>query len=228
MPLQNLIRSQIAYPRATGLSEDTQTNTLHWGCDDPLIDRETMQAAIQTPLDAWLGVLDGFMDSTMFVTPATTDWYDMLDPTPRVPFATVNTALTLTNVTSLPMEVTCVISYQGAVTSGVNQARRRGRNYLPTFNVSNIAEASGRVVWSGSSLGFLEAGWEALMTSVEAADCYLAVFSQTTYNGTAGSPLTRLQDSTTRVTSAWVDNEPDTQRRRGGRTGTKTPITWGV
>lgn len=114
------------------------------------------------------------------------------------------------------------VTFQGPPASGVNQARRRGRIFLPTYQTSSIIESGGRVVWEPNALVTLAGGFETFHDAVASAGGNWAVFSPTTFAQTAGTTLDRLRAATTYVTDGWIDDEPDTQRRRGSGAGVRT------
>ena len=126
--------------------------------------------------------------------------YDLDDPEPRAPVREGSRNLSPDNTGSLPPEVALVLSFQAPKVSGVNQASRRNRIYLP-FLKSSTNGTDGRPT-AGVVSGL-----------VSAATTLLAA-SGTTWDWVVVSP-TLGSVGTEPVTDGWVDNEWDTQRRRG-------------
>lgn len=128
--------------------------------------------------------------------------YDVSDPEPRAPVAerTWNFPVSPSGA-SLPTECGICLSFQGVRTSGVNQARRRGRVYLGPLNVSTI-DSNGRV--SGATQVTVRTAGEDLLQ---------AAFDATTWNWAIRSPLSI--GGFVPVNNGWVDNAIDIQRRRG-------------
>jgi hypothetical protein len=93
-----------------------------------------------------------------------------------------------------------VMSYAAAQLSGTPMGRRRGRVYLPTFNIGTLA-ANG--VWASSAVDSIATAANALLTaSTSATDWDWVVHSS-------------VLGSSSVVTHVWADNAPDIQRRRG-------------
>ena len=127
--------------------------------------------------------------------------YDMLDPEPRAPRLEGTWNFTTAPASDpLPPEVAMCLSFQAPKVSGVPQARRRGRVYIGPLR--SIVSSGGRP--SSSAITTLRDAGEALRAAgvASAGDWNWAVYS-TVLGGTAD------------VTSGWVDDEFDTQRRRG-------------
>lgn len=127
--------------------------------------------------------------------------YDMADPEPRTPI--YETLWNLTSAPSqppMPSEVAICLSFQAAVESGVNQARRRGRIYLGPVHTS-INDSSGRP--SSSARTTIANAAEAALEDFAALDPALqwVVYSQ-------------MNNSSSPVENGWIDNDFDTQRRR--------------
>lgn len=127
--------------------------------------------------------------------------FNRADPAPRAP---VNEfAFDFASAPSgapMPTEVALCLSFQGAPESGVSQARKRGRIYFGCFDASSI-DSSGR---PGATLmaqldGF---GTDLLAASTAAPNWAWVVHSSVTGDNFP-------------VVNGWVDNEFDTQRRRG-------------
>lgn len=134
--------------------------------------------------------------------------YDLTDPEPRAPVQEGTWSLASAPAgTALPPEVSLCLSYQAPKISGVPQARRRGRIYLGPFNTasSSAGRPSATLITQTIALGqkVLDDG------VASAGDWNWAVYSS-------------ILGGTADVTNGWVDNEFDTQRRRGRVATTRT------
>lgn len=139
--------------------------------------------------------------------------YDIGQPKPRVPIGTFFYQLgAAANTTSLPLEVSVVNSVSGAPQSGVPAARRRGRQFIGPLTTAAVDAGSASVPPSihGDMRTTLIRASER-MAEDESADTLWCVWS-------------RVNQSMVRITRGWVDDDPDTQRRRGLRTTNRT--TW--
>lgn len=127
--------------------------------------------------------------------------YLRADPTPRAPVLVTQHNYTSDPAgTPMPPEVSICLSFQSDRESGVSQARRRGRVYLGPFN-STILGTDGRT--NGTFRTAVVDFGQALLDASDAATDW-AWFIWSTVD----------QDHSP-VTNGWVDNEFDTQRRRG-------------
>jgi len=127
--------------------------------------------------------------------------YNRADPKPRAPVtnSTWNFISAPTGV-PLPPEVSLCGSFQAPPFSGVPQARRRGRIYIGPLS-SGTLDTLGRP--TAGTVTVLRNALEALrVSSAAAADWKWQVFSVKNLTGYT-------------ITNGWVDNEFDTQRRRG-------------
>lgn len=126
---------------------------------------------------------------------------DIADPQPRYPFyeETWNTTVAPSGSTA-PPEVSLVASFQGDRLSGVPQARRRGRMYVGPLRLTHLGN-DGRPT-------------PALITQLTAImDDFLTASAAMT--ATTWGVYSRAGSFITEVTNGWIDNEFDTQRRRG-------------
>nr|CRY97793.1 hypothetical protein [uncultured prokaryote] len=136
------------------------------------------------------------------------DVYRMSDATPRTPILSG-----LWNLTSaptnppLPPEVALCLSFQGDPFSGDPQSRRRGRIYVGPLR-ANESDSSGRPI-SALINRLADAGANLLDDIAANTDSAWSVYSPT-----AGGTVI--------ITNGWVDNEYDTQRRRGRKATART------
>ena len=128
--------------------------------------------------------------------------YDTADPEPRAPIleGSWNFSAAIVN-NPMPPEVAICLSFQGSKISGQPQSRRRGRVYLPFIQLSG-GGADGRPT-AGVVTAAVNAGASLLAASVAA----------TTWSWVVASSYTPADGAI--VQNGWVDNEWDTQRRRG-------------
>ena len=136
--------------------------------------------------------------------------FNRADPTPRVPvlqgiwnFPAAPTG------DPLPPEVAHCLSFQGAATSGVPQARRRGRIYFGPLDIARVG-ADGRP--SAIQMTAMDLFGTNLLAASIAAPTWL---------WTVHSTITPAPGSDVEVLNGWVDDEFDTQRRRGRRATTR-------
>ena len=128
-------------------------------------------------------------------------WYNMADPEPRQPVREATWLFVGTLAGNpLPPEVSLCLSFQGLKVSGIPQARRRGRVYIGPLNTTS-ADASGRPSLA-TQANWENAGQDLLDASNAATTWRWQIYS-------------RVDDGFVDVVDGWVDNEFDTQRRRG-------------
>lgn len=127
--------------------------------------------------------------------------YDMEDPEPRAPVSEGTWALSANPTAApLPPEVALCLSFQAPKLSGFPQSRRRGRVYIGPLSV-NALDSSGRP--SSAFVTALSGVGDGIIVASGATSWNWAVHSS--FSETTGLP----------VDNGWVDNEFDTQRRRG-------------
>ena len=189
-------RTQVTIATTDNVSANYATNT--WHCLAP----DLVELALwHSALLAFYQLID--VDFSNLVR--TTDGcmmksYDMADPEPRAPVLTFEGDLSPGGA-PLPPEVSLVMSFQAAQSSGVPQARRRNRVYLPFYN----AAANGIDGRPDSTT---------ITPVITAATNLLAASGPTSsdWQWIVRSPTDNTIDI---VDNGWVDNEWDTQRRRG-------------
>ena len=205
--------AQYSVPYFTNLPGDVVTNNLHFTWDptpDP----------VSADFDALAGMIQDFYNDIYGVmglaiwcvkANANVTFYDLSQPTPRVPIQ--NNVIPITNTqaaTNTPTEVALVLSYKADDVPGISPARTRGRIY-----VGGIADP----VSNGSSSTFPEVpsiirttcatALEDFRAAVKATDWLWRVYSPT--QTAAGGGAQEVFE----VTNGFIDNTPDTQRRRG-------------
>lgn len=188
--------AQVIIPTADNVAANYATNTFHFFADSTAI-----LPSITTALKSFYSSLSANMSNMVRANTWQIKYYDDVDPEPRAPvlIETYNTGLTFSNQ-GLPPEVSLCISFQGAQVSGVPQARKRGRVYIPYITQASN-HTDGRPT-SATITQFVGAA-DALLGAAQTA----STWSWVTFS--------RVAPGYSEVTNGWVDNEWDTQRRRG-------------
>lgn len=199
-------RAQVVFPMFTNLPEDVATNTFHFTELTPL--GLAAVAAAVTPLlaDFYTDVYTAARQMGNYMNPgaATVRWYDLSEPQPRVPLIVPLAATIAVGASTVPTETSCVLSFQGDRAPGIPQARRRGRIYLPALATTWMV---GSTTGTFPTFNLLATGGVA--TAAEALrDAAILVSAR-------WSVWSTVDGAATFVTNGWVDNTPDTQRRRG-------------
>lgn len=198
------VRALCSLPMDSGLPEDAVTNTWHFSAT--LTDVTSQLAGITTALTNFYQAVDVYL-STRITNTLNITYYRLDDPSPRTPIGTGTATLTPGTTGILPQELALCVSFEGAKSSGVEQAHRRGRIYLGPLDAG--VATSDRPA-SAARTAIAAAG-SALETAAFAAGTPWVVYSPTL-------------GSSTNVTNGWVDDAFDVQRRRGLRPTTRT--TW--
>lgn len=189
-------RTQVTIQTADNLSANFATNTWHCAAGD-LTELGLWHAALTT----FYTTVDGEMSDLVKQTGGLQmKSYDLADPEPRAPVLTAGANLSTAGA-PLPTECALVLSFQAVKQSGVPQARRRNRVYLPFLKATNN-DSTGR-----PSATLISAVDGAATTLLAASGGGGASWVWTVY-----SPTDNLMEE---VNDGWIDNEWDTQRRRG-------------
>jgi hypothetical protein len=213
-----VVRAQVSYPTLTGLARDVQQNVLH------LFSAAGTRTEVANAFMAnFADVVDAhvnYMSDDIFDTTFTVDFFDLEEPEPRVPFTSADfVGNVLAGSGSMPLEATMVISFSGPPVSGGIPARRRGRIFLPTPITAAVDSAAGLVTWDAAYVTAMANAFESFAEGLSAASPSVQLV---VYSPTADEEGATLEQSLTIVDRCWVDDEPDTQRRRGRNTGAKT------
>lgn len=220
--LTQLIRCEVRWKRSTGVASDDQLNTFF--VSTATVSRAAVSGACLGAAQTMRNFCDDHMPSSLFNDTPVSEvmTFDMLEPEPRVPVDVQNNnTVSLTGFQGLPEEVSMVVSYQGVPISGQSMRQRRGRMYLPTFSVNDL-DATTSTVWKATAVADVVDMMTAIKNDLEASGCHLVVFSRVAAAAAGGTLLNQARAGATIVNNGWVDNEPDTQRRRGRPGGTKT------
>jgi len=208
------IRSMVIFQGFSSLPEDRFINTFHF--QNPLAGFEELAGVAGT-------LLEGFYDHvgpstnpvSSYLSPAvqravTINHYDLGDPEPRVPIVdgfTIPAAPPQGGV-GVPEELAVCLSYHG--TPPVTP-RRRGRIYFgPLGNLGTVITPS-----TGSSYTRIAS---VLINDLASAAEALVVGS----GGTWVIRSTVPAENFVPIVGGWVDNAPDTQRRRGPEPSIRT------
>jgi len=191
-----LYRSQFSIETADNVAANFATNTWYCTAGNP-----TELLGFNSAVLAFYGSIAVLMGNMVKATDQI-NWksYDMNDPEPRAPILSASSTINPDNTTTLPAEVAMVMSFQAVKVSGSPQARRRGRVYLPFIKTSQNG-SDGRP--TSNIITVIANAGDVLVTASK---------TSTTWKWGVYSPT----DGVSRpVTDGWVDNEWDTQRRRG-------------
>lgn len=178
------------------VSANYATNT--WWCEAD--DLTALQSFHDELVTFYTTVDDMFSNLVRGVNGLELTSYLRTDPEPRPPVLTTMANLSPLGGAPLPTEVSLVMSFQGDRMAGVPQARRRGRVYLP-FMGEDDNHTDGRPTTAQVTM-VANAGDALLTASTAATDWTWLVYSA-------------VEPGYTIITNGWVDNEWDTQRRRG-------------
>lgn len=205
------IRAQVVLPWLSGLPEDVITNTFYIanGADTDL---DVIGAASTSSFITFYQEIYGvanFPASYVDWGGGFINYYDLAEPTPRVPFTDPMPLVVGTlSSTTIPSELAVVASFHGAPISGQPNARRRGRVYLGGFGDAVDIGVTNRPPMVSASLitniNDAMLGLEADIRSITGA-------SWNVYSPTIGT----FPASFAQVVGGWCDNTFDTQRRRG-------------
>lgn len=216
----HLLLVQVRLENDSALPRDAAINTFHFATSHPATVATTteldeivakVKAAYDTAQTGSTNALTALLGSALSGA-----WsmkiYDLHDPEPRVPVRDTGPLATFTpGSTSLPQEVAICLSYHGAFTSGVNPRNRRGRIYIGPLSSSGLVTSTGLPSTSANSIIDTVAAMGSWLIQATASDCTWEVYSPTTNTHTG-------------VTGGYVDNEWDTQRRRGYRATVRQAI----
>lgn len=182
---------------AAGVLKDDIQNNFSFICDS---DTVAMGGPV-TEVKAFYNSLTTLFGDLISKNGHTIKIYRYADAPPRAPIYTnIWNFSAIPSGASLPTEVSMCVSFQGAQVSGQPQARKRGRIYLPAFDATQIG-ADGRIL--ATAVTTVRNAAQTLLTASDTAlDWSWAVYSPTNASAVI-------------VDNGWVDDEWDTQRRRG-------------
>ena len=210
----------VTMPDINGLAKDSVQNVFHLSGTASVISNTTFYDSIipsfynQTHTPGTTTIKDYISGDVSRTTNACTlTYYDLADTKPRAPIKVTQWTLGAgaTSGQNLPREVSVCLSYKGVYGSGIPRARQRGRLYIGPLNT--LTMLGNWTVTPTLQSGFISALTNAgkYLVSVGDANARWAVRSET-------------GGFSTYVTSGWVDDAWDTQRRRGNEAVSRT--TW--
>lgn len=212
--------AQVVFSSTTGLPEDVFVNTFHFDADDPA------DLAILSRLESFYNdthapgtaPISDTLSTVIDRTQARIKVYDMSEPEPRTPVLdstwVPNAAAT---ATSFPNEVSLVLSFKADPESGIPLGRTRGRVFLGPLSDANSALSGGD--WRPNSTRINKwIGAGDFLAEANTAALQWCVFSAAALAD--GHPTGLFP-----VTSGFVDDAYDTQRRRGGKALSRTTFT---
>lgn len=211
-----LIRAQVVIPYASNTPEDVITNTMYFASDGiPLAAAGDLIAPLIQQFYLGVYTTGGL---AIYINKASPfiKFYDMSQPEPRLPYRKNMPLATLTStVTQIPTEVSACLSFHGEPTSGIPMSRMRGRIYLGGLTTAHIDQATTSAQYPRFTSAFRDAITESaedLREGAQLASCTWVVYSRTSPALEAVFP----------IVGGWVDDTPDTQRRRGVKTTVRT------
>lgn len=203
-----IILAMVQMPSTSGIPRDTVVNTFTFGA---LSSTTGAAAEITDALDSFYNDSYGgtqiaaLISSTVSRTESTLiEYYDLEEPKPRVPFAQgVITLGAAAASSSLPQETALCLSFHADMVSGSSPRRRRGRVYIGPLATTAATSSSQEPARPTSSF----------INALSLAGTALAGYPWGTVN--AWGVYSRVDQALRPVVGGWVDNEFDTQRRRG-------------
>lgn len=187
-----LYKAQVIFNMNDGLPKNASTNTLYFDADD-----DTVLPVVTDKISEFFSLAGTLMSSLIDDSNCYVEWYRMSDPTPRqIVYREFLSNFTV-STTAGPTEIALVVSYQAAKVSGLPQNRRRGR-----FFIGPVEMPQGDRPTLSQINAIAGAAQDLLDDSNAATTWTWAQYSETNGIGT-------------NVDNGWVDNEWDTQRRRG-------------
>lgn len=200
------ITAQVILPYFTNIPSDVVTNT--WTFDNVTpVTLEVAGDTLQPLLDDFYRAIStaGGFANYLNIGTARVNFYRSDSPIPRVPYSRPlwDGSPPATVASNLPTEVAMVLSFQGDREPGTPQARQRGRVFLGALasGAINASTASTFPLWTAALRNGAVAAAEALRDAAALANLPWSVYS-------------RVDQRVVHVTNGWVDNAPDTQRRR--------------
>lgn len=201
-----LLRAQTILPMFTNLPKDVVVNQTHWLADE--IDIEDACDDIATMLTSFYTTVYGAASARVnYINwpAATIKIFNLAEPTPRVPYIrSLGFTTAGTGTSTIPTEVACVLTFRAEATSGVPFQRLYNRIYLGALP-STALQASTASEFPRFSSSFL-AQVQSAAATLTGIPTYLTRWVQVSNAG----PVTAVRP----IVGGWVDNGPDTQRRR--------------
>lgn len=213
------LQAQVIFPRDTGVAQDVAVNNWYFGGIGSADDQAAFDD-IFGRLSAFYQDIHGVFGLNVKLNQATCKIFNMDDPSPgREP--TYEAALTgISNSTNdpAPSQVAICLSYKGPPTGGQPARRSRGRVFLGPVSRSNESSSDRDRIDTGVIDQIMDAAVAHLPAPGAGDAGEHVVFSRGDYIDSnavlhAKSP-SQADDHAHPVTTYWVDNRFDTQRRR--------------
>lgn len=198
--------AQVIFPYFTGIPTDVTVNRFHFQSDG-LLDSQVAEL-LDTRLTDFYQTIYG---STAATHANYVDWpsiqlkvFNLDDTPPRIPEVRTMAMTAGTGTTVVPTEVACVLTWHAAPASGVRFQRLYNRIYLGHL-MSSAMSPSAVDAFPVLASGFI--------TSVRTAaqdllDANSSLLDWVQVSNAGGTTAVRA------ISGGWVDNSPDTQRRR--------------
>lgn len=209
--------TQVQFLHDSGLARDHVNNTWHFDSLLAPITEDDVEAIHEFVLDFYrlvngasniMGRMSSILTGDVVVRS-----YNMAAPEPREPIVETFYDGTV-GASANESEVALCMSFMAVPLSGTNAARRRGRIYLGPFSKgANISASDTDPRPAQSFIDDILDSAESLHASVKALAWRWAVFS-------------RMDNVLYEVDRGWVDNEWDTQRRRGLGASARTTVVF--
>lgn len=192
-------RCQVSLDTSSHQSEDRITNTWHFGANGTID-----LADVVANVNLFYNTIDHLFSKDVMDSGHTLKFYDLAQAEPRVPvLVDTSLALVVDGVRDpAPRETAMCLSFKSFYQSGIPPARRRGRVYLGPF--SNLI------------IGLNARPGDAPLGAIRDAGAAL-LYASSAANNWQWNIYSRVDHASWPVTAGWVDDEFDTQRRRGLR-----------
>lgn len=204
----SILRSQVILRTADNIPANFVTNTFYW---ESLADIQVTIPLYTAAVKVMYDDLNPYFSTALSRTGHEVRTYLEDQPSPNYPVDTTvwDLASNLAG-TPLPSEVSVTSSFEADKVNGLSQASRRGRVYFGPLNTA--AMTNGRVN-AATQTDFAQATVDYILNvmAIDSGQTYPVVWSR------------KLQ-SAARITTGWVDDAFDTQRRRGIEPSSR--VTW--
>lgn len=203
-----VMQVQASFPYFTNLPRDVMTNTIHVVTAEPSgFTKQQVATAMATRLQTFYvnayGPTGVAGDHVLWGS-GTIRVYDLSEAAPRVPGTAALNCAAIAEVPSIiPTECAIVMSYHAAFVSGTPRARLRNRIYLGGL--------AGSAIQAGSTSTFPRIT-TTLINAIAGAAQALHALNDSDIQWVQYSPTTGVPSP---IDAGWIDNTPDTQRRRG-------------
>lgn len=210
-------RGQVRIPYFTGIPTDVMTNTWHFetAFPAPLAQIATnVTPVLQTFYDAVYAPVG--VAAYCNGPGAQVAWYDLTQPEPRVPVFEPMPIARSSNGVGIPTEAAMVLSFQADPEPGIPQARRRGRIFIGGLDNTMISAGSNTAFPTFGVTKRTEvcAAAEALMNELDTLDPIVNWVVRSETNSASYV-----------VSNGWVDDSPDTVRRRSVEASARTTFS---